>query len=104
MKKYAILTFTAKGMSYGTAPDGAGPARLNQGKFNSSHRKSDKTVEDLIRNEDGSIKQFISQVEALNYCIELGWTLEQTIFDSHDGYGSRDPLSNFIFLLSRQES
>jgi len=103
MKKYAILTFMSSGMSYGTAPDEASPARLNLGKHNSSHRRSDKTVEDLIRNEDGTIKQFVSQVDALNYCIELGWNLEQTIFDSHEGFNSRDPLSNYIFILSRQE-
>lgn len=103
MKKYAILTFMGKGMAYGTSPDEAGPARLNQGKFNSSHRMSDKTVKDLLRNEDGTIKQFITQVDALNYCIECGWNLEQTIFDSHEGFNSREPLSNFIFILSRQE-
>ena len=61
MKKYAILTYWAKGMSNGTAPDENGPARLNEGQFNSSHKKSDNTVADLIRNEEGKIIQFISQ-------------------------------------------
>lgn len=102
MKKYAILTFSGSGMKWGTAPDEAGPARLNEGKFNSSHKRNDKTVEDLIRNDDGKIKQFVSQVDALNYCVEKGWNLEQTIFDSHDGFNSRDPLSNYIFILSKQ--
>lgn len=104
MKKYAILTFMGKGMAYGAAPDSSGPARLDQGKFNSSNRRPDKTVEDLIRNENGTIRQFISQVDALNYCIERGWNLEQTIFDSHEGFNSRDPLSSYIFILSKQES
>ena len=102
MKKYAILTFTWAGKTYGTAPNESGPARLNQGEFNSSHRKYDKTVEDLIRNDDGTIKQFTSQVSALNYCIEKGWNLEQTLFEPHDGYNARDPLSNYIFILSQE--
>jgi hypothetical protein len=104
MKKYAILTFWAKGMSNGTAPDETSPARLNEGKFNSSQKNNDKTVADLIRNEDGTIKQFISQVDALNYCTKLGWNLEQTLFESHEGFNSRDPYSSFIFILSKQES
>jgi hypothetical protein len=102
MKKYAILTFVARGMSYGNAPDEVSGARLNEGKFNSSHIRPDKTAHDLIRNDDGTIRQFVSQVDALNYCVQLGWNLEQTIFDSHEGYNSRDPLSNFIFILSRE--
>jgi hypothetical protein len=101
MKRYAILTYMASGMSYGTAPAKEMPARLNEGLYNSSHIRSDKSAEDLIRNEDGTIKQFVSQVQALNYCIDLGWELEQTIFESHEGFNSRDPLSNFIFILSR---
>lgn len=104
MKKYSILTFWAKGMGNGTAPDESGPARLNEGKFNSSHKNNDKTAADLIRNEDGSIKQFISQVDALNYCINLGWNLEQTLFESHEGFNSRDPYSSFIFILSKPKS
>lgn len=104
MKKYAILTFMGEGMSYGTAPKEASPARLNEGKFNGSNLRPDKTAEDLIRNENGTIKQFVSQVHALNYCIEIGWNLEQTIFDSHEGFNARDPLSNFIFILSKIES
>lgn len=103
MKKYAILTFWAKGMSNGTAPEGYMPARLNEGHFNGTHARPDKTAADLIRNEDGTIKQFVSQVAALNYCIGLGWNLEQTIFDSHEGFNSRDPYSTFIFILSKQE-
>jgi hypothetical protein len=103
MKEYAILTYTAKGMTFGTAPEESGPARLNIGKHNSSHRRPDKTVEDLIRNEEGKIIQFVSQIAALNYCIKLGWNLEQTLFDSHEGFNSRDPLSNYIFILSREE-
>lgn len=103
MKKYAILTFMGSGMQFGTAPDEARPARLNEGTFNSSHCRPDKTAADLIRNEDGSIKQFISQVDALNYCIRLGWNLEQTIFDSHEGFNSRSPISNYIFILSKEE-
>lgn len=102
MKKFAILTYTADGMAYGTAPNKSGPARLNKGEFNSSHKRSDQTVEDLIRNEDGTIKQFTSQVSALNYCIENGWNLEQTLFEPHDGYNARDPLSNYIFILSKE--
>ncbi|HTM65355.1 MAG TPA: hypothetical protein VL093_03485 [Flavipsychrobacter sp.] len=103
MKKYAILTFWAKGMANGTAPQESGPARLNEGKFNQTHTRPDKTAADLIRNEDGTIKQFVSQVTALNYCVSLGWNLEQTIFDSHEGFNSRDPYSTFIFILSKQE-
>lgn len=101
IRQYAILTFMGSGMVNGTAPNESGPARFNEGKFNSSHRKPDKTAEDLIRNEDGSIKQFVSQVEALNYCIGLGWNLEQTLFESHEGFNARDPLSTFIFVLSK---
>lgn len=104
MKKYAILTFMARGMSHGTAPNEYSPARLNIGKYNSTHINQDKTAADLIRNEDKTIKQFVSQVDALNYCIELGWNLEQTIFESHEGFNSRDPLSTFIFMLSKDES
>lgn len=104
MKKYAILTFMAKGMSHGTAPSEYSPARLNTGKYNSTHVNRDKTAVDLIRNEDGAIKQFVSQIDALNHCIELGWNLEQTIFESHEGFNSRDPLSTFIFMLSKIES
>ena len=103
MKKYAILTYWAKGMSNGTAPAESGPARLNEGKYNSSHKNSDGVVVDLIRNEDGKIIQFISQVDALNYCIRLGWSLEQTLFDSHEGFNSRDPYSSYIFILSKAE-
>lgn len=103
MKKYAILTFNGKGMVYGTAPQEASPARLNEGKFNGTHVRPDKTAADLIRNEDGTIKQFASQVAALNYCVSLGWNLEQTIFDAHDGFNARDPLSTYIFILSKQE-
>jgi hypothetical protein len=104
MKKYAILTFVGKGMAYGCAPNESGGARLNEGKFNSSNVRQDRTAQDLIRNEDGTIKQFVSQIEALNYCVERGWNLEQTIFESHEGFNSRDPLSSFIFILSRQNS
>lgn len=103
MKRYAILTFIEKGMHYGTAPNESSPARLNTGKYNATHINRDRTAADLIRNEDGTIKQFISQVDALNYCIELGWNLEQTIFESHEGFNSRDPLSSFIFILSKTE-
>lgn len=103
MKKYAILTYWAKGMSNGTAPDENAPARLNEGLFNSAHKKSDNTVEDLIRNEEGKIIKFISQVDALNYCIKLGWNLEQTLFESHEGFNSRDPYSSYIFILSKQD-
>ncbi|WMW77998.1 hypothetical protein RF683_00705 [Flavobacterium sp. 20NA77.7] len=103
MKKYAILTYWAKGTSNGTAPDGNGPARLNEGLYNSSHKMSDNTVADLIRNEEGKVIQFISQVDALNYCIKLGWNLEQTLFESHEGFNSRDPYSSYIFILSKQE-
>jgi len=102
MKNYAILTFNARGMSYGSAPNEYSPARLNEGKYNGTHVNRDGTAADLIRNEDGTIKQFVSQVDALNYCIGLGWNLEQTIFESHEGFNSRDPLSNYIFILSRQ--
>jgi hypothetical protein len=42
MKKYAILTFMGEGMSYGTAPKEAHPARLNEGKFNGSNLRPDK--------------------------------------------------------------
>ena len=104
MKEYAILTYTAFGMSFGTAPKESGPARLNLGKYNSTHNRPDKTAEDLIRDEEGLIIQFISQVEALNYCMNLGWNLEQTIFESHDGFNSRDPLSNYIFILSKEKA
>jgi len=103
MKKIAILTFTAEGMTYGSAPSKSGPARLNQGEFNSSHTRSDQTVEDLIRNEDGSIKQFTSPVSALNYCIDNGWNLEQTLFEPHDGFNARESLSNYIFILSKEK-
>jgi len=104
MKKYAILTFMGRGMSFGTAPNESGSARLNEGKYNGTHENKDGTALDLIRNEDGTIKKFISQIDALNYCIGLGWNLEQTIFDSHKGFNSRDPVSNYIFILSKQES
>lgn len=99
MKKYGILTFMAKGMSHGTAPNEKSGARLNEGKSNSLQKNKSGAAEDLIKNEDGSIKQFNSQVDALNYCIELGWKLEQTIFESQEGFNSRDPLSTFIFIL-----
>ncbi len=101
MKQYAILTFWAKGMANGTAPAESGPARLNEGRTNNSNKNQDGTVMDLIRDENGKIKQFISQVDALNYCISLGWNLEQTLFDSHEGFNSRDPYSSFIFILSK---
>jgi hypothetical protein len=104
MKKYAILTYWAKGMSNGTAPDESGAARLNEGKLNSSQKNHDGTLKDLIRDENGKIKQFISQVDALNYCITLGWNLEQTLFESHEGFNARDPYSSFIFVLSKSES
>lgn len=103
MKKYAILTYWAKGMANGTSPDENSPARLNEGKYNSSHKNSDGVVKDLIRDENGKIKQFISQVDALNHCISLGWNLEQTLFESHEGFNSRDPYSSYIFILSKQE-
>lgn len=102
MKKHAILTFTSKGMMYGGAPDDASPARLNEGLVNSSRKAADGTVMDLIRDENGTIKKFISQVDALNYCVEIGWNLEQTIFIPHDGFNSRDPLSSYIFILSKE--
>lgn len=103
MKEYAILTYWAKGMANGTAPDGYGPARLNLGMYNSSHKNSAGVVKDVIRDEDGSIIQFVSQVEALNYCIAQGWNLEQTLFDSHEEFNSRDPYSTCIFILSRSK-
>ena len=90
----------ASGTSYGTAPDESGPARLNIGESNTSHRKPDKAAQDVIRDEEGKIIQFVSQVEALNYCINQGWNLEQTIFDSHEGFNSRNPLSTYIFILN----
>ncbi|SRR5690554_2384073 len=102
MKEYAILTYCAKGMANGTAPDNSGPARLNLGVYNSSDKNSDGTVRDLIRDEYGKIVQFVSQVEALNYCISQGWELEQTLFDSHEGFNSRYPYSTFIFILSKK--
>lgn len=104
MKKYAILTFMAKGISSGTAPEETHGARLNEGKTNSLQRRRDGSADDLIRNDDGTVKQFISQVDALNFCVSLGWNLEQTIFESGYGFNSRDPLSTFIFILSKIES
>jgi len=103
-KKYAILTFWAKGMSNGTAPDETSPARLNEGKVNSASKNYDGTAMDLIKDENGKIIQFVSQVDALNYCVKLGWDLEQTLFESNEGFNSRDPYSSFIFILSRHES
>ena len=103
MKKYAILTYMARGMSWGTAPNETSSARLNEGKYNSSFLGTDKLVKDLIRDENGNPIKFMTQVEALNYCVSLGWQLEQTIFDSHEGFNSRDPISNFIFILSKNE-
>ena len=102
MRKYAILTYTSKGMMFGGAPDDASPARLNEGLVNSSRKAADGTVMDLIRDENGTIIKFVSQVEALNYCAEKGWALEQTIFNPHDGFNSRDPLSSYIFILSKE--
>ena len=102
MKNYSILTYMGRGMASGNAPSEAMPARLNEGFTNSSNRLFDNTAEDLIRNENGEIIQFVSQVSALNYCINLGWQLEQTIFESHEGFNSRDPLSAFIFILSKE--
>ena len=102
MKKYAILTFMAKGISHGNAPDKTWGARLNEGKINSLEKRRDGTAGDLIRDEDGSIMQFVSQVAALNHCIGLGWNLEQTIFESGYGFNDRDPLSSFIFILSKE--
>lgn len=102
MKKYAILTFMGKAMMHGTAPDETYGARLNEGNINSLERDRNGAAKDLIRNEDGSVKQFNSQVHALNYCIEHGWSLEQTLFESHEGFNSRDPLSTFIFVLFKE--
>lgn len=102
MKKYAILTFTEYGMSRGTSPKESSPARLNEGNFNSTHKNSNGTAKDLIKDEFGNIIQFTSQIHALNYCIEKGWNLEQTIFESGEGFNSRDPLSSFIFMLSKE--
>lgn len=103
MKKYAILTFMAQGMSHGTSPDKTWGARLNEGKSNSLEKRPDGTAGDLIKNEDGTIKKFVSQVAALNHCVGLGWKLEQTIFESGEGFNARDPLSTFIFMLSKEE-
>ena len=102
MKKYAILTFTSEGMSKGSAPNESSPARLNEGELNSLQRDSNGAAKDLIRNDDGTIKQFNSQIHALNYCIELGWILEQTIFESGYGFNDRNPLSTFIFVLYKE--
>ncbi|WP_225037271.1 hypothetical protein [Winogradskyella sp. SM1960] len=99
MKKYAILTFMGKGMMHGTAPDETWGARLNEGTFKSLQKDKNGAAQDLIRNENGAVMQFNSQVHALNYCIEQGWNLEQTLFESHEGFNSRDPLSTFIFML-----
>mgnify|MGYP003609375996 CR=1 FL=1 len=103
MKKHAILTYMSKGMMFGSAPSESGAARLNEGEQNSLSKMSDGTAGDLIRSEDGSIMKFNTQVHALNYCIENGWELEQTIFEPHDGFNARDPLSVFIFILSKQQ-
>ena len=103
MKKYGILTFMGKNMSHGTAPNETSGARLNEGKINSLQKNKNGAAEDLIKNEDGTIMQFNSQVHALNYCIEMGWKLEQTLFESHEGFNSRDPLSTFIFILYKEE-
>lgn len=104
MKEYAILTFWAKGMSNGTAPEDFGAARLNLGLYNGKHVNPDGTAKDLIKDENGKIIQFVSQVDALNYCVALGWNLEQTLFDSHEGFNSRDPYSSFIFILSKNKN
>lgn len=102
MKKYAILTFMSEGMSKGTAPNNSSTARLNEGKLNSIQRDSSGAAKDLIRNDDGTIKRFNSQIHALNYCIELGWNLDQTIFESGYGFNDRDPLSSFVFILYKE--
>lgn len=101
MKKYAILTYMARGMSYGSAPTESGAARLNEGNKNSLNRGSDGTAGDMIRDKYGATMKFATQVSALNYCIENGWNLEQTIFEAKDGFNSRDPLSVYIFILSK---
>ncbi len=103
MKKYAILTFMERGMSTGTAPNESSPARLNIGKYNDTHSAKNGLAADLIKDENGNIIQFVSQVAALNYCVERGWTLQQTIFESGYGFNDRDPLSSFIFVLSKEE-
>lgn len=103
MKKYAILTFMGRGMSNGTTPNESSPARLNTGKFNGTHAGRNGLAADLLKDENGNIIQFVSQVSALNHCIGLGWKLEQTIFESGYGFNARDPLSTFIFMLSQEE-
>ncbi len=55
----------ASGMSYGTAPDESGPARLNIGESNTSHRKPDKAAQDVIRDEEGKI------IVYLNFCMKV---------------------------------
>lgn len=102
MKKYAILTFMGKGMSNGTDPNETWGARLNEGDEKSLQRDRNGAAQDLIRNEDGTAKQFYSQVHALNYCIEKGWILEQTIFESGYGFNDRDPYSSFVFVLYKE--
>lgn len=103
MKKYAILTFMERGMAHGDAPNESSPARLNTGKYNDTHAARNGLAADLIKDENGNIIQFVTQVAALNHCIERGWNLEQTIFESGYGFNDRDPLSSFIFMLSRED-
>lgn len=88
-------------MTNGTAPTEHGTARLNEGKMNSSQKDSTGVWADLIRDEQGQLKRFVSQVEALNYCVQLGWSLEQTIFEPHGGPFNNDTYSSFIFVLSK---
>ncbi len=101
MKKYAILTYVGRGMTFGSAPNEECAAQLNDGGPLSGSKRSDGTLENLIRDDSGKIIKFVSQVSALNYCVMKGWNLEQTIFEPHDGFNSRDPLSTYIFVLSR---
>jgi hypothetical protein len=101
MKKYAILTYTSKGMVFGSAPEDETAAQLDEGTALSGRRRADGTAENLIRDESGKIIRFVSPVAALNYCEEIGWNLEQTIFEPNEGFNSRDPLSVYIFVLSR---
>ncbi len=102
MKKYAILSYLGEGMAKGSAPNEPSPARLNIGERNSLERNHNGTSKDLIRDENETIIQFNTQVHALNYCIEKGWNLEQTIFESGEGFNARNPLSAYIFILSKE--
>ncbi|MGL1889835.1 MAG: hypothetical protein OCD76_25195 [Reichenbachiella sp.] len=101
MRKYAILTFMSRDMSFGEATDEGNSALLNEGVFRGSYSMSDKSVKDLLRNEDGSIKQFVTQVDALEYCAQLGWDLEEPMFESAYRFDASDPLRSYNFVLSK---